>query len=124
MGIDYYSCVVCGEAFPDVIDYGHCGKCEETLCGDCRDKMGEKYGVIGEEHEKASWYGEDAPNCCDECNKPTIDNKKFETLMYFLIKDVAKYNFYEFLEEIGLTDDDYEHIKNYLSETYGIKMYL
>jgi hypothetical protein len=102
MGIDYYSCVVCGEAFPDVIDYGHCGKCEETLCGDCRDEMGEKYGVLGEEHEKASWYGAEAPNCCDECNKPTMDNKKFETLMYFLIKDSAKYSFSEFLEEIGL----------------------
>jgi hypothetical protein len=124
MGIDYYSCEVCGEAFPDVIDYGHCGGCEEVLCGNCREEMGEKYGVLGEDHEKASWYGENAPNSCDSCNKPKLDNKKFETLMYFLIKDAVKYGFSDFLEEINLTDDDYNQIKNYLQSTYNIKMYL
>lgn len=124
MGIDYYSCKLCGEAFPEVIHYGHCGNCEETLCGDCYDEMREKYGELGEDHEKASWYGEEAPNRCDECNKPTLDIKKLETLLYFLIKDAAKYSFTEFLEEIGLTDNDYQEMKKYLEETYGIKMYL
>lgn len=50
--------------------------------------------------------------------------KKFETLLYFLIKDAAKYDFNEFLEEHGITEDDYREIKYHLQETYGIKMYL
>jgi 5-bromo-4-chloroindolyl phosphate hydrolysis protein len=53
-----------------------------------------------------------------------MDNKKFETLMYFLIKDVAKFGFNDFLEEIGLTEDDYELIKKHLESTYKIEMYL
>ncbi|WHY75723.1 hypothetical protein QNH20_16525 [Neobacillus sp. WH10] len=53
-----------------------------------------------------------------------MDNKKFEKLMYFLIKDAAKYSFVEFLDESGLTEEDFEEIKKYLQETYGIKMYL
>jgi hypothetical protein len=115
MGIDYYSCVVCGEAFPDVIDYGHCGNCEETLCADCRDEMGEKYGVLGEEHEKADWYGEEAPNRCDACENHKTDKVKrelFERVEKFMIDnrvtceetihqcDRVIENAYEFMEDL------------------------
>lgn len=77
MGVDYYNCEICGEIFNDYGHYGHCGKCESTLCGDCYDEMREKNGELGEDHEKASWYGEDAPNCCDLCDGTKIDNEKF-----------------------------------------------
>jgi 5-bromo-4-chloroindolyl phosphate hydrolysis protein len=50
--------------------------------------------------------------------------KKFETLMYFLLKDACKYSFSEFLEESGLAESDYEEIKKHLEETYKIKLYL
>lgn len=67
MGIDYHSCAICDDAFPDVIDYGYCGNCEEVLCAHCRDEMGEKYGVFDEDHEKTDWFGENTPVHCDEC---------------------------------------------------------
>ena len=77
MGVDYYNCEICDEIFADVGHYGHCGKCEATLCGHCYDEMREKNGELGEEHERASWYGEEAPNCCDKCDGTKIDTTKF-----------------------------------------------
>lgn len=77
MGIDYYNCEICDEIFPDVNHYGHCGNCEATLCGDCYDAMREKNGELGEAHEKASWYGEESPNCCDKCTGEHIDPNEF-----------------------------------------------
>jgi len=53
-----------------------------------------------------------------------MDNDKFQTFMYFLIKDAAKYSFAEFLEEAGLTEKDYDEIKTELESRYGIKLYL
>lgn len=87
MGIDYYSCEICGTAFPDVINYGHCGKCESTLCGDCFDEMREKNGELGENHEKASWYGEEAPNCCDLCDGSKLD---LDSFIEFLVDKLNK----------------------------------
>ena len=85
MGIDYYSCVVCGEAFPDVIDYGHCANCEETLCSDCRDEMGKTYGVLGEGHKDADNWGEDAPKYCIECISDTFTiGEKMDRLLLSL----------------------------------------
>lgn len=85
MSIDYYSCTICGEAFPDVVDYGHCGNCENVLCADCRDRMGEKYGVLGGEHENADDYGEDAPLHCNECISETYTiEEKIDRLLLSL----------------------------------------
>ncbi|MGG4440000.1 hypothetical protein [Brevibacillus fortis] len=53
-----------------------------------------------------------------------MDNKKFETLMYFLVKRAARESFVDFIDNIGLTMDDYAEIKKYLKDTYGIKTYL
>ena len=53
-----------------------------------------------------------------------MDNEKFSTLMYWLTKGAAKYDFSEFLEEIGLTFDDYHEIRDYLKEKYKVKTYL
>lgn len=124
MGIDYLVCTVCGEGFPDVMDHGFCGSCEETLCEYCFADMREKYGEIGEDHEQACNIGELAPNKCDECMKPKLDVKKFETLLYFLVKNAANIDFPEFLESAELTPEDYESIKKYLEFTYGTNMYL
>lgn len=124
MSIDYLVCEVCGEGFPDVMEYGYCGNCEATLCEYCFADMQVKYGEIGEDHEQACNVGEFAPNKCDECTKPKLDTKKFETLLYFLVKDATRYDFSEFLENAELTLEDYESIKKYLEFTYGIKTYL
>jgi len=53
-----------------------------------------------------------------------MDVKKFEKLMYYMTKESARISFVDFLESIGLTEDDYEEIKKHLKETYGIKTYL
>lgn len=38
--------------------------------------------------------------------------KKMNTLMYFLTKEAARSSFSEFLEEIGVSEYEYEAIKN------------
>lgn len=124
MGIDYLVCGQCGEAFPDVIDYGICGGCEQVFCEGCIDEVREKYGVLGEDHEDAGIFGEDAPLKCIECTKPTLDTAKFDALMYRLIKDASRISFADFLENAGLTEEDYAGISEYIRYTYGIKTYL
>jgi len=37
--------------------------------------------------------------------------KKMNLMMYCLTKEAARYNFTEFLEDLGITDDDYKTIK-------------
>lgn len=81
MGIDYYSCEVCRKAFPDVLDYGYCVSCDEVLCASCRDKMGKKYGIVGDHDlEKADIYGSNAPMCCDACYKAETEEITIEEL--------------------------------------------
>ncbi|WP_206426388.1 hypothetical protein M1D49_07885 [Bacillus sp. PK3-056] len=67
--------------------YGHCGGCEATLCGSCYDNMRKEYGELGEEHERADWFGEEAPNCCDICSGKVIDEGEF---VLFLIGKIGK----------------------------------
>ena len=40
MGVDYYVCPSCKEAFPD-FDAWNCYVCEESICDNCREKAGE-----------------------------------------------------------------------------------
>ncbi|PEA25850.1 hypothetical protein CN984_12035 [Bacillus cereus] len=84
MGVDYYNCEVCNEIFSDAGHYGHCGGCEENLCGSCYDEMRKKYGEIGENHEKASFFGEEVPNCCDACNGIDEEKKKIDDIKAFV----------------------------------------
>ncbi|MCG7345361.1 hypothetical protein MHZ92_14575 [Sporosarcina sp. ACRSL] len=77
MGVDYYNCEICDEIFNDHGHYGNCGNCESMLCGDCYDSMRAKNGELGEDHEKASWYGEYSPNYCDKCDGTVIDKTAF-----------------------------------------------
>lgn len=53
-----------------------------------------------------------------------MNSKKLETLMYFLLKDVAKYGFTDFLEEHDITEEEYDEIKKELETRYDIKLYL
>ena len=53
-----------------------------------------------------------------------MDNEKFSTLMYALTKHAANHDFLDFLDVWGLTFEDYEEVRNYLKETYGINPYL
>lgn len=78
MGIDYLVCKSCGEAFPDVIDYGYCGNCKEVVCEYCKDKMIEKYGIADENSKFSDDYGEDNPVKCDSCVNPTVTISKGE----------------------------------------------
>jgi len=45
--------------------------------------------------------------------------EKMNTLMYFLTKNAARVCFDEFLEEIGISEDEYEDIKSEF-EKFGI----
>jgi len=87
MGVDYYNCEVCDSIFHDAGHYGYCGSCEASLCGPCFDKMGEKNGVLGEGHEDADNFGEDAPRCCDKCDGSLIDEGEF---VDFLVSKLGK----------------------------------
>lgn len=53
-----------------------------------------------------------------------MDAKKFEKLMYGLLKNASRDSFVEFLELWDISEDEYEAIKQHLESTYGIKLYL
>ena len=53
-----------------------------------------------------------------------MDIKKFDQLMYFLLKDATSESFVDYLECAGLTEEDYKEIKKHIEETYGIKLYV
>jgi hypothetical protein len=44
--------------------------------------------------------------------------------MYALTKEAARSGFIDFLEAWGLTHEEYEEIRDYLKETYGINPYV
>jgi hypothetical protein len=87
MGVDFYNCSVCGDIFSDAGYYGYCINCEGMMCGHCHDKMAEKHGFIGENHEKASWYGEEAVNHCDACDGSKLD---LDSFVDFLVDKIGK----------------------------------
>lgn len=87
MGVDYYNCEMCEEIFSDAGYWGTCGNCESMMCGHCHDEMRTKNGVLGEEHENADDFGEDAPNCCDKCDGSKLDETAF---VNYLIAKLGK----------------------------------
>lgn len=87
MGVDFYPCEICGEVFSDAGHHGNCGNCEATLCGKCFDEMRKLNGELGEEHERAGWYGAEAPKCCDLCDGTIINKDKF---ILFLAQKIGK----------------------------------
>lgn len=53
-----------------------------------------------------------------------VNAEKFNTLMYHLTKQAAKFDFNEFLEDINITEEEYNIIKKYLKVKYGIETYV
>lgn len=53
------------------------------------------------------------------------DNKEaFNKMMYAMTKQAAKHSFIEFLEELEITEEQYEDIKKELFDKYETKMYI
>lgn len=73
MGVDWYACPSCEETYPDCGHHGTCISCEQTYCGGCFDEFAEKYGLIDEDHERYSWYGEVLREC-DHCNGTIVSD--------------------------------------------------
>lgn len=74
MSVDYYNCEICGNIFPDVINYGHCSNCEVILCESCKEEQIEKYGKPEEDSETAGIYGIHSPLKCDLCSGEIIQD--------------------------------------------------
>lgn len=53
-----------------------------------------------------------------------MDKEKFSKLMYGLTKMAARDSFIDFLEFWGITENEYDEIRDYLKETYGTKTYV
>jgi hypothetical protein len=51
-------------------------------------------------------------------------NKKMQRLLYQLTKDAARNSFSEYLELLGITQDEYEQIKNILKEKLNVDLYV
>ena len=70
-GIDYETCSVCGEAFPDVMTHIWCDECGSVFCEECIDEFGlkedSKTGILIN---------------CPICNKTAVTD---ELLLNFLI---------------------------------------
>lgn len=53
-----------------------------------------------------------------------MNNKVFSQLMYALTKQAARESFVEFLDNWGIAEEDYDAIRDYLKETYGVRTYV
>ena len=53
-----------------------------------------------------------------------MDTKKFDNLMYGLLKNASKVSFVDFLKTWGISEQEYDEIKKHLEETYKIKLYV
>jgi hypothetical protein len=84
LGIDYYSCDVCGKAFPDVCSYSVCEDCGSHLCGSCRDEYGVGHSLAcSETIEKIDWEFKDEYDLCPFCSDDIITD---EALLAFAIE--------------------------------------
>lgn len=89
MGVEYYTCTVCGVNFPDCGEYYTCIHCEELICGYCYSDQKKKYGVIDEDSEDLDYFGEDALLKCDSCvNEDKKDDQKLEIIE--ILEEVIK----------------------------------
>jgi hypothetical protein len=59
-----------------------------------------------------------------ECNKPTVNKEIFNKVMYALTKNAARSSFVDFLDIWEVPEEEYDKIRKYLKETYGIKTYV
>ena len=50
--------------------------------------------------------------------------KKMQALMYALTKNAARESYSDFLDYLGINDEDYEEIKKAWEEKLGVKPYI
>lgn len=72
MGVDFYTCDVCGNTFCDCGPYARCDECDGKLCPDCMEKY-EVFGNMTKEN-------------CPFCNFKEVSE---ETLLAFLINEIG-----------------------------------
>jgi len=53
-----------------------------------------------------------------------MNNEMFSTLMYALTKKAASDSFMDFLESLGIPEEEYHKIRDYLKEQYGVRTYV
>lgn len=83
MGVDWITCGICKENFPDCGLFGYCSYCETALCSTCHDKQVEKYGHPDPGSDAADNYGESSSAKCDLCSGLMIYD---EDLLAYLLK--------------------------------------
>ena len=59
-----------------------------------------------------------------ETELPDELKRTFSNLMYAFTKEAARISFVDFLEEWEINDSDYEDIRKYLKDKYGVKTYV
>jgi len=74
MGVDWYSCEICGDTFPDCGPHEYCGKCESAIGPCCMDEQFKKYGT-SEDQDAIDGYGETCLAECDECTASKVHDK-------------------------------------------------
>ena len=84
MGVDWITCDICGENFPDCGPCGYCSGCEANLCGTCHVEQVGKYGHPAEDSEAATDFGESAALKCDNCSGAIVHDA--EVIDYLLAK--------------------------------------
>lgn len=78
MGIDYYTCESCGEAFPDCNTHARCDNCESAYCGQCMNSS-----LIFWAHE-----GETFCDTCDNHGSPPAPRD--QQLVNFLLDQTGQ----------------------------------
>ncbi|MEH7246509.1 hypothetical protein V7114_06890 [Neobacillus niacini] len=53
-----------------------------------------------------------------------INKEIFSRIMYALTKNAARSSFVDFLEVWEIPQEEYDKIRKYLKETYGVKTYV
>jgi|TARA_Y100000310_G_scaffold127848_3_gene126993 hypothetical protein len=90
MGVDWLTCGICSENFPDCEEYYNCAKCENKVCKNCYDDQLSTYSKVEEDSDGANYFGEDALSECGSCTKSIIRDR-----------DIVEY----LLNKIGMTEE-------------------
>ena len=86
MGVDFYTCAVCQDNFPDCGEYMRCGNCEEVFCG---QECG-KPRCSADECEYDHGHGD--VDGCDDCSCVLCRKEKVtdSTLLAFMLSYYRK----------------------------------
>ncbi len=85
MGVDWITCEICSENFPDCGPHGWCANCGARLCEYCHEEQVETYGNVEEGSELSYEYGDSAAVKCDLCSGVIIQD---DTIIDYLLNKV------------------------------------